>query len=58
MARSNLPATVMATGRFVDGLPAGVRIIGPHLEDRATLRFAALVEAELGGFSIPASLVA
>lgn len=53
---SNLPATVMPTGRFVDGLPAGVQIIGPHLEDRTTLRFAALVEGELGGFTAPSAL--
>jgi amidase len=50
---SNLPATVMPTGRFVDGMPAGVQIIGPYLEDRTTLRFARLVEAELGGFTAP-----
>jgi amidase len=43
----------MPTGRFVDGMPAGVQIIGPYLEDRTTLRFARLVEAELGGFTAP-----
>ena len=53
---SNLPATVMPTGRFVDGMPAGVQIIGPHLEDRTTLAFARLVEAELGGFTRPPAL--
>ena len=53
---SNLPATVMPTGRFVDGLPAGVQIIGPFLEDRTTLGFARLVEAELGGFVVPPAL--
>ena len=50
---SNLPSTVMPTGRFVDGLPAGVQVIGPYLEDRTTLRFASLVEAEIGGFRPP-----
>jgi amidase len=55
---SNLPATVMPTGRFVDGLPAGVQIIGPFLEDRTTLAFARLAEAELGGFVPPPALVA
>jgi len=53
---SNLPATVMPTGRFVDGMPAGVQIIGPYLEDRTTLAFARLVEAELGGFTAPPAL--
>jgi amidase len=53
---SNLPATVMPTGKFVDGMPAGVQIIGPYLEDRTTLGFARLVEAELGGFVAPPGL--
>ena len=53
---SNLPATVMPTGRLVDGMPAGVQIIGPYLEDRTTLGFARLVEAELGGFTAPPGL--
>ncbi len=53
---SNLPATVMPTGRFIDGMPAGVQIIGPYLEDRTTLCFARLVEAELGGFIVPPAL--
>jgi amidase len=55
---SNLPATVMPTGRLVDGLPAGVQVIGPFLEDRTTLGFARLVEAELGGYVAPPALVA
>jgi amidase len=55
---SNLPSTVIPTGRFVDGLPAGVQVIGPYLEDRTTLRFASLVEAELGGFRPPPALAA
>ncbi|HUK45927.1 MAG TPA: amidase [Gaiellaceae bacterium] len=53
---SNLPATVMPTGRLVDGIPVGVQIIGPHLEDRTPLRFARLVEGELGGFAVPPAL--
>jgi amidase len=53
---SNLPVTVMPTGRFVDSMPAGIQIIGPYLEDRTTLRFAQLAEAELGGFTAPPAL--
>ena len=56
-ACSNLPATVMPTGRFVDGLPAGVQIIGPNLEDYTPIHFAQLVEAELRGFVPPPTLV-
>jgi amidase len=50
---ANLPATAMPTRRFVDGLPAGVQIVGPYLEDRTTLRFTQLVEREFGGFMPP-----
>ena len=50
---SNLPATAVPTGRFIDGVPMGVQVIGPFLEDRTPLRFAQLVERELGGFQIP-----
>jgi amidase len=53
---AHLPATAMPTGRYVDGLPAGVQIIGAFLEDRTTLRFAELVENELAGFAPPPAL--
>jgi amidase len=49
----NLPATALPTRRFVDGLPAGVQVVGDYLEDRTTLRFAQLVEQALGGFIAP-----
>jgi amidase len=50
---ANLPATAIPTRRFVAGLPAGVQIVGPYLEDRTTLRFAQLVEREFGSFMPP-----
>ena len=53
---ANLPATAVPTGRLIDGLPMGLQAIGPYLEDRTTLRFAQLVEQELGGFSAPPPL--
>jgi amidase len=52
---ANLPATAVPTRRFVDGLPVGLQIVGPYLEDRTPLRFAQLVEAQLGGFIPPPS---
>lgn len=53
---ANLPATVMPTGRLVDGLPAGLQIIGPWMEDLTAIRFAELVEREVGGFVPPPAL--
>lgn len=54
---ADLPSTAMPTGRFINGLPVGVQVIGPHLEDRTPIRFAQLVERELGGFIAPPALV-
>lgn len=50
---ANLPATAVPTGRIVDGMPTGLQIAGPYLEDRTTLRFAQLAEKEFGGFVRP-----
>ncbi len=36
------------------GLPIGLQAIGPYLEDRTPIRFAALIAAEIGGFRCPA----
>jgi amidase len=49
----DLPATVVPLQRSETGLPIGVQIIGPHLEDRTTIAFAGLVEREFGGFVPP-----
>jgi amidase len=35
------------------GLPIGVQIVGPWLEDRTPLALAALMEREFGGFVPP-----
>ena len=51
-----LPATVMPMGRSKAGLPIGVQIIGPLLEDRTPLAFAGLLEREFGGFVRPPEL--
>jgi amidase len=50
---AGLPATAMPIGRSDEGLPIGMQIIGPYLEDRTTIAFAELVEREFGGFSAP-----
>jgi len=48
-----LPATAAPIDRSPSGLPIGVQIIGPYLEDRTTIAFAELLERELGGFAAP-----
>jgi amidase len=47
------PATAFPAGRTRAGLPIGLQAIGPYLEDRTPIRFAALVARELGGFTPP-----
>ncbi|GLR87205.1 amidase [Bradyrhizobium iriomotense] len=49
-----LPATAIPLGLSKDGLPLGVQIVGPFLEDRTPLKLAELIEREFGGFVPPA----
>ncbi|WP_433996636.1 amidase [Bradyrhizobium liaoningense] len=51
-----LPATAVTIERTQSGLPVGVQIIGPYLEDRTTIALAGLIEREFGGFVPPPSL--
>ena len=48
-----LPSTVIPVGRTAGGLPVGVQIVGPYLEDRTSLAFARCAEPVLGGFVPP-----
>jgi amidase len=48
-----LPATSIPVGLSPEGLPIGVQIVGPWLEDRTPLALAALIEREFGGFVPP-----
>jgi amidase len=41
---ANLPATAVPIGATRAGLPIGIQIIGPYLEDRTPLAFASLLE--------------
>jgi amidase len=50
---AGLPATVAPIGRTDSGLPIGVQIIGPYLEDRTPIQFAQLLEQAYGGFAPP-----
>jgi amidase len=54
---AGLPATVFPTGRFAaTGAPIGLQAMGRYLDDRTVLRFAGLVEAQIGGFVPPPGL--
>ena len=48
-----LPATTLPVGATRSGLPIGVQIVGPWLEDRTSLKLAELVEQVVGGFRPP-----
>jgi amidase len=51
-----LPATVVPVGLTAAGLPVGLQIVGPFLEDRTTLAVARWVEKLLGRFVPPPGL--
>jgi amidase len=48
-----LPATAVPISLSPEGLPIGVQIVGPWLEDRTPLKLALLIEREFGGFVPP-----
>jgi len=50
---TGLPATVVPIGLSDDGLPVGMQIIGPYLEDRTPIAFAEAMERAFGGFVAP-----
>ena len=50
---AELPSTVVPVGRTPDGLPVGIQVVGPHLEDRTTLAAARIVEGLTGGYQPP-----
>lgn len=47
------PATVAPAGRTANGLPVGIQILGPYLEDATPIRLASLLARENGGFTPP-----
>jgi amidase len=48
-----LPATVIPVGQVANGLPIGIQIVGPYLEDHTTLDLARRLLAHLGGCPRP-----
>jgi amidase len=47
------PATAFPAGLSTAGLPVGLQVIGPYLEDRTPIRFAQLLADQIGGFVSP-----
>lgn len=50
---SYLPATVAPIGFTSAGLPVGIQIIGPYLEDNTPIQFARFLEEIHGNFQLP-----
>ena len=50
---TGLPATVAPIGWTRDGLPVGVQIMGPYLEDATSIDVAAKISEVTGGFRPP-----
>jgi amidase len=50
---SGCPATVAPIGRTAQGLPVGIQIMGPFLEDATPIAIAGLLAEQLGGFTPP-----
>jgi len=50
---SYLPATVAPIGMTSNGLPVGVQIVAPYLEDRTSIHIASLMEEIFGVFTPP-----
>ena len=50
---TGLPATVAPSGKTSKGLPVGIQIIGPHLEDATTIGVAEKMAEVTGGFEPP-----
>ena len=48
-----LPSTIAPVGLAQNGLPVGMQIVAPYLEDRTSIQFAGLVEDIVGGFVPP-----
>jgi amidase len=50
---THLPATAAPVGRTAGGLPVGLQIVGPYLEDRTTIDVARRITEVVGGYEVP-----
>jgi amidase len=53
---AGLPATVAPAGLTRQGLPVGIQILGPYLEDTTTIELAGKLADIIGGYHVPKSL--
>ena len=53
---ASLPGTAAPVGFTADGLPAGIQVVGPFLEDRTAIHVAKLVAEVTGGYVVPPGL--
>jgi amidase len=53
VGQAYLPATVAPVGTTPSGLPIGIQIVGPYLEDRTTIDVARRLAGVCGGFAPP-----
>ena len=52
------PATVAPVGRTKQGLPVGIQIMGPYMEDATPIDIAGRIADILGGFQPPPAFAA
>jgi amidase len=50
---ARLPAASVPVGRTASGLPVGIQVVGPHLEDRTVVAVARVLAELTGGFAPP-----
>ena len=50
---ANHPVELVCAGRTDAGLPVGVQVVGPWLQDVRLLEIAAKIDAAIGGFTPP-----
>ncbi len=53
---ASLPGTSAPVGFTRNGLPAGIQVVGPYLEDRTSIHVAKLVAEVSGGYAPPPSV--
>jgi len=50
---ANLPVTVAPVGLTAEGLPVGIQIVAPFLEDRTAIDVARHIGEVVGGYQVP-----